>query len=59
VEEFLALGAAATEGQISIAATLNANGFLNMHNAYCWTSSDGSDFTALAVDMLGKVNRTR
>ena len=37
---------------MSIAAKLNANGFFNMHNAYYWTSSGGSDLTAVAADML-------
>ena len=52
VEEISTLGTAFTEGQMSIAAKLNANGFFNMHNAYYWTSSGGSDLTAVAADML-------
>jgi hypothetical protein len=51
-QELSTLGAAAIEWQLSIAATLNANGFLHMQNAYYWTSSGESDLTAVAVDML-------
>lgn len=52
VEELSNLGTIITTGQMSIAATLNANGFSNVQSAYYWTSSGGTDIIAMAVDKL-------